>query len=221
MRDPDQQPYPPPRERPSDELVLAAIERGVCHEPRGLAAISLGTLFEHLCVARRSAAARHVRARLAVLHAAGWLSRSRRHGVYTWELSAAGRRYLARARRGGRVRALPEAPQHRAWRTARATAAQELDRFRLRLQAGLDRADALLAADPAAPSDAWFALGEELRRACWRVGSASHCLHEWAEPDDARADVDEHTEASDERLEPTARAGARARRLGRRNVRLW
>jgi hypothetical protein len=41
-------------------------------------------------------------------------------------------------------------------------------------------------------SDEWFVLGERLSAACKRVGSATHCLHEWAEPTDAVADVDEH-----------------------------
>jgi len=55
---------------------------------------------------------------------------------------------------------------------------------------------------PPAFSDQWFELAERLRSDCWMLGSASHCLHEWAEPDDRYADIDEGVP-------------------GRRNLRLW
>jgi hypothetical protein len=210
-----------PDGRPSDELLLAAVERGALHDQGARSAVTVWTIFEHLCTPRRSAAARHVRARLAILRAAGWLERSRRHGVSTWELTDAGRRYLTRVRGAGRLPELPESPQHRAWRSARTAAAQELERFRLGLRTQLEDTALLLEADPPAHSDAWFARGEELRRACWRVGSAGHCLREWSEPEDSRADVDDQGEPGDARLDPTERARSRARRLGRRNIRLW
>ncbi len=221
MSDTDLQPRSPDDRRTSDELVLAAVERGTLHRQPARTPVALWSVLEQLCVPRRSAEARHIRARMAVLHDAGGLLRSRRHGVSTWELSDAGARRLARARREGRMPALPESPQHRAWRAARTSAAQELERFRARLRAALVHAEELLVTDTVVPSDAWFELGEELAHACWRVGSASHCLYEWPEPSDARADIDDHTSAADRELDPTARARARARRRGRRNVRLW
>ena len=76
-----------------------------------------------------------------MLHAAGSLVRARRRGIATWDLSDAGRRRLARARRAGLGVALPESPQHRAWRAARTSAAQELERFRLGLRAQLEQAE--------------------------------------------------------------------------------
>jgi hypothetical protein len=117
--------------------------------------------------------------------------------------------------------ALPESPQHRAWQNARTAAAQEIGRFRESARERLERAARLLEAEPPPRSDAWLELAEELQRACRRVASATYCLYEWAEPDDDRADVDAHTDPDDDALDADERARRRARRAGRRNVRLW
>jgi transcriptional regulator with XRE-family HTH domain len=54
------------------------------------------------------------------------------------------------------------------------------------------------------------------------MGSASHCLYEWAEPnDDNEADVDDRRESGDDLLEFAERDPRRARRTGRRNIALW
>ncbi|HLH13363.1 MAG TPA: hypothetical protein VKV16_01135, partial [Solirubrobacteraceae bacterium] len=111
--------------RPTDELVLAAVERAARHDARGCPAVPVWTILEHLDVRRRSAVARHVRTRLDALAAAGLLESARRHGVATWALTAAGVRRLRLARRAGRQPVLSESPQHRAWRAARTAAAQE------------------------------------------------------------------------------------------------
>jgi hypothetical protein len=186
------------------------------------------SILEHLSVPRRSAAARHVSARLVAMQATGFVERSRRHGVPTWELTGVGERRLRKARRTSGLAALPESPQHRTWRQARTAAEQEIDRFRDALRARLREAAPLLdappssdAGDPRPSSDAWLELGEELQRACRRLASASYCLNEWAEPEDERADVDQHVEPSDEGFDAGERAHRRARRTGRRNVRLW
>ncbi len=221
MPDPDRDPHAPHAGPPSDELVLAAVERAARHRARDTPAVPVWSILEHLDVAPRSPAARHVRSRLGVLHAAGSLERSRRHGVPTWELTSAGRRRLHQARRAGAYPQLPESPQHRAWLGARTAAAQEIERFRASLRERLDEAALLLDTEEPPHSDAWFELGEALQRACGRVGSASHCLHEWVEPHDLRADIDDHLDPIDEGLDPAERARRRARRAGRRNIRLW
>ncbi|HTW41029.1 MAG TPA: hypothetical protein VMD79_01795 [Solirubrobacteraceae bacterium] len=210
-----------PPARPPDELVLAALERAARHQARETPAVPAWTLLEHLAIPRRSAAARHVSARLAAMQASGWVQRSRRHGAPTWELTAAGERQLRRARDSGALAALPESPQHRTWRIAHTAAEQEIERFRADLRRRLERAAQLLDARERPHSDSWLELGEELQHACRRLASASYCLHEWAEPDDARADIDEHIEPGDEALDAPQRAQRRARRAGRRNVRLW
>jgi hypothetical protein len=221
MSHPDPHLRAKPAELPSDELVLAAVERAARHRARDTPAVPVWAIFDHLSVPPHSAAARHVRSRLGVLYAAGWLERLRRHGVPMWALTSAGLRRLRRARRAGSVTQLPESPQHRAWRGARTAAAQELERFRASLRDRLDQATLMLDAGPPPHSDAWLELAEELQQNCKRVASASHCLHEWIEPDDAHADVDEHLEAGDEKLDPSERARRCARRSGRRNIRLW
>ncbi|MGA9874328.1 MAG: hypothetical protein WBQ21_00785, partial [Solirubrobacteraceae bacterium] len=72
-----------------------------------------------------------------------------------------------------------------------------------------------------APSDAWFALAKRLQRECWRLGSATHCMREWAEPDDAKPDVDDRSAPGDENLDPEERGSVRYLRSGRRNVWRW
>ncbi len=221
MPDPDHEPRATAPDQPSDELVLAAVERAARHQARDTPAVPVWAILEHLSVPRRSAAARHVRSRLAVLHAAGRLALSRRHGVPTWALTGSGSQRLRRARRDGGVGPLPESPQHREWRNARTAASQEIERFREGLRERLAQAVLLLDAEQPPHSDAWLELAEELQRACRRVASASHCLYEWTEPDDESADVDEHVEPDDARLDEHERARRRARRAGRRNIRLW
>ena len=204
-----------------DSLVLAAIDRAERHNPARPPGVPVWRVYDHLAIAKRSELARHVRAQLDALEAAGSIARSRRRGVQTWALTSSGRRRLTQARRAGKVPELPESPQHRAWRDARTVAAQEIDRFLQSVREGLDEAVRLLDADPAAASDAWLELGERLHRDCRRVGSATHCLHEWSEPDDARADIDDRLDPADERFDADERAKRRARRTGRRNVGHW
>ncbi|HTX12209.1 MAG TPA: helix-turn-helix transcriptional regulator [Solirubrobacteraceae bacterium] len=204
-----------------DPLVLAAIDRAERHNPARLPGVPLWGVYDHLSIAKRSGPARHVRARLDALEKTGSIVRSRRHGIPTWALTSTGRRRLTLASRSGKVPELPESPQHRAWRNAKTAAAQEIDRFLHGVREGVDEAMRLLDADPAAISDAWFELGERLKRDCWRVASATHCLREWSEPDDARADVDDHSDPADKRFDPDERLKRRARRAGRRNIGLW
>jgi hypothetical protein len=221
MPDAERHPRATPPARAPDELVLAAVERAGRHQAHGTPAVPVWAILDHLAVAPRSAPARHVRARLGAMHAAGWLERSRRHGVPTWALTASGRRRLRRAQRTGELPSLPESPQHRAWRHARTLAAHEIARFREALRERVEHAALAIDADPPLHSDAWLELAEELQRGCRRLASASHCLYEWPEPDDARADIDEHVEPADAQLDATERTSRRARRAGRRNVRLW
>jgi hypothetical protein len=203
--------------RPAPETVLAAIERARRHDPRGVSSIASWTILEHLHVPRRSAGARHVAVVLRELRTDGALTRERRAGVVTWALTETGERRLAQIVEAS----LPESPQHQAWRNARTAAGEEIARFRDGLQTTLQDAAALLDAPTPPHSDAWLALGERLRAASWRVASASHCLYEWDEPDDAHADADDRAGPDDERLDEVELARRRTLRTGRRNVRLW
>lgn len=203
-------------EQVPDELILAAAERAERHHPRPGAPATLATILEHLALARRSAAGRSVRVALERLADDGLLRRASVHGVAVWELTAQGR---ARVDRHA-LAALPDSPQLRAWRTAHTTAAQEIDRFGDEVASALSQAEALLAR-PACSSDEWFALAGHLRRVCWRMGSAVHCLREWPQPDDAVADVDRLLDGSEMAMPEDERVRLRALRAGRRNIRLW
>jgi hypothetical protein len=206
---------------PGEELLLAAVERAARHRARDTPAVPFWAILDHLAIRPRTVAARHVRSQLEILEASGCVVRSRRRGVPTWELAEPGRRRLRRARRIGEDPQLPESPQHRAWRNAHTAAVQEIERFRASLRASLEQAAQALDAQQPPHSDAWLELGETLQRACRRVASASHCLYEWDEPVDARADLDDHLEVSDEQLDQSGRARRQARRAGRRNITLW
>jgi len=219
MDEPQRQRHPASARGPSDELVLMAVRRAALHAGGAHGAAPLRAVLAHLAIPRRTAAARALGARLAELERTRELARRTAHGVPVWALTAAGERRLAAARRAGRSPALPEAPQHLAWRRARVAAGQELGRFTAQLAAALEEADALLGAlggDSAPHSDQWSALGRRLLGDCRRLGSAWHCLHEWPEPDDARADRD-----GPQPGEPCVPTALRALRAGRRNVALW
>jgi hypothetical protein len=100
-------------------------------------------------------------------------------------------------------------------------AAEEMDRFRRNLRKTLDVAARLLDAGRPVHSDAWFDLAEQLCREAWRMGSATHCLYEWAEPDDARPDIDDRRGPGNEALPEEERAQRRWRRISRRNTWMW
>jgi hypothetical protein len=202
----------------SEELVLAAVERAERHQRRaGREGVPVWTVMEHLGVARRSARARQARAALDALTDAGVLLRLRRSGAPVWKLSQAGRERLRRAE----PQQLPESPQHRAWRDARALAAQEIERFRNDLGELLLKGYFLLGSKERQHSDTLFEYAEQLHQAARRLGSATHCLYEWREPTDERADIDTLEDPGDEQLEREAGARRRARRSGRRNTDLW
>jgi hypothetical protein len=175
---------------------------------------------EHLGFVHSSWTTRRLRPQLESLTAAKLLVRSRRHGIVIWALTRNGRRRLAAAVEAGKVGELWESPQHRHWRHARAIAGERIEGFREEIRSALDEAASVLEA--ASPhSDAWFELAERLQRSSWQLGSATHCLHEWPEPDDAVADVDDHAEPGDESLSRDERAHLRHLRTGRRGTWRW
>jgi hypothetical protein len=143
----------------------------------------------HLGFAHNSWTTKQLRPQIEALRAAGRIRDVRRNGLDLLALTDAGRRALEKAQVAGAV-LLPESPQHRKWRHSRTMAGDRIDGFREALRASMAEVGALLDAEQA-PSDAWFEFGKRLSAECRRLGSATYCLYEWAEPDDARADVDE------------------------------
>lgn len=202
-----------------DELILAAMDRAARHRPREGAVIK-SSIYLHLAIPSRSGPARHVHRRLQALEGAGLVERSRRHSLEVWSLTSAGRRRLQRAQRAGEIE-LPESPQHEAWRSSRILAEQEIDRCRRELRRGLADALRVLDADPPARSDAFFELAEQLERGCRRVATATYCLYEWPEPDDATPDVHDNLEPNERSLPRSEQARLRSKRVGRRGIRQW
>lgn len=173
----------------ADVLILAAIERAVCH---GTEQAWVAVIGEHLGFHRAAHNTRRLRKQLEHLRVKhGWAESRERHGREYWRLTAAGKRQLARARRKDDAGELPEAPQHRTWRLARAAAGERIDGIRELVYSAVEDADEVMVAPQGAHSSAvWFELAERLRAAFWLAGSATYCLEEWAEPDDARLDND-------------------------------
>lgn len=171
----------------SDAQILAAIHRAEVHDEHDDA--SRADIAAHLGFAHNSWTTKQLRPQLDALKAAGRIRDVRRNGLDLLALTAAGRSALATERRTGAV-ILPESPQHRKWRHSRAMANDRIEGFHEALRASMAEVDAMLDSQQA-PSDAWFEFGKRLNAECKRLGSATYCLFEWAEPDDARADVDE------------------------------
>jgi transcriptional regulator with XRE-family HTH domain len=181
-----------------DALILAAIRRAEHHRGRSDRGVLYANVVDHLGLPMGSATGRRLRPRLHDLVADELVEQFRRRGRELLTLTPKGTRKL---RAAGAV-ALSESPQHRRWREGRGAALERVSGFRSDVGAVLVEGAALLA-DESAPSDAWYALAERVEKACRRVGSATHCMREWPEPDDAKPEV-----ASDEHR-------------GRRNYRLW
>jgi hypothetical protein len=172
----------------SDVVVLAAIERAECHTQAS--EVLWRVIPRYLGFAHNGATTLRLRPQVEALTKAGLLKRSRVRSKDAWGLTSEGRERLAGARRGGEAVELPESPQHEVWRDAHEKAAERIDFFREQTRRSLKEAGGLLD-DEQASSDAWFVLAECLKQKCSQLGAATHCLHEWGEPDDAQADVDD------------------------------
>ena len=197
-----------------DELVLAAVERAQRHRASSAPGVPIWQVKEHLGLPKRSP---RLRPALAALVQAGALKQARRHGIEMWTLTRKGRCRLL-AVRGFE---LPESPQHRVWREARGLAQQEIERLRNNMGERVTETFFLLGDEPPVHSDVWFEQAERLRHAAWVLGSATHCLREWAEPADDRPDTDQRIASGDTQLEEDERARLMSRRTGRRNTTRW
>ncbi len=123
------------------------------------------------------------------LVAAGAIRVFRHTRNQVWGLTNEGRRQLTQARQKRRVPQLPEAPQHQAWRLARELAGDRIAPVRLALRDALAETE-LLPKNKDSVAEVWFAQANSLKMLCAELGWATHCLEEWAEPDDARLDSD-------------------------------
>ena len=174
---------------PPEIIILAAVERAARHEQSDEVATTC--VAEHLGFEPTKKAIRLLHSRLDRLRDEGSLTRVARDGADAWLLTSEGRAELEEGYEAEEGGELPEAPQHRAWREARVAAAVRLEGFKDEIGTMLEEATELLAQARPARSSEWIAVSQRLSSAAWRVGSATHCLYEWIEPDDDFPDVDE------------------------------
>lgn len=171
-----------------DEMVLAAIDRAVRH---GAEDAWIATVCEHLGFQRTRHNTRRLRQQLEQLRVGnGWADSQERHGREYWRLTREGAQHLELSRATGLVPELPESPQHRTWRKARAAATERIETFKELLWSATEEAVRLEGVADPPPSAWWFELSERLGAAVWLVGSALYCRDEWPEPSDEGADID-------------------------------
>jgi ribosome-binding protein aMBF1 (putative translation factor) len=215
----------------TDVYVLVAVERAMRHRPPGLpAGVTSTDVYKHAGVRVNSREGRLVYRQLVALDGS-LLARRRRGGLTVWELTGAGRERVERLRSEGQLPVLPESPQHRRWRLARALARDRMQEFWLAVHELIEEAGELLDVPlpgPPSPdassgpsSDVWFELAERFQHACKHLASACYCVWEWREPSDTTPDVDTGREASDDACDALERGHRRARRGGRRNPLTW
>lgn len=165
--------------------VLAAVARAECHQGES---VPWWLIVEHLGLKSSAATTRRLRPQLHALMETGALRCSRLRGRDVWELTTRGRRRLANAKRRGGPLTLPESPQHREWRIARARAAEEITTLRDQFADVVDHARALLASEEAT-ARVWAGLAGCLHTRCAQLAAATYSLYEWPEPEDVRADL--------------------------------
>ena len=179
-----------PEALPQDELVLAAIDRAARHRHPDLRpGIPIAILKEHAGLSWGGWSTLQLRPQLERLEAAGLVRLFKSSSRVVWSLTDTGQQRLDDVRAAGKLDPLPEAPQHRRWRQAREAAHTEIDQLHTDLGVLLDEAAQLHQATSQPSSGAWLDLAGRLGNACKWLGSATYCLHEWPEPDDATADV--------------------------------
>ncbi len=171
----------------SDAVVLAAIDRAERHRRGTGEGVMESNLTEHLGFVRGPWTARGLRPQLDALIDAGALERVKRQGMVRLVLTEKGRTQAAQARR---TVALPESPQHRLWRQTGRIAVERIDGLREDARRAVQDAGRLLDTEEA-DSETLFLLAVRLRETVQYLGCATYCAREWAEPDDARADIED------------------------------
>lgn len=174
----------------SDGLILEAVDRALHHEQDE--GVLTSTLAEHLGFVPEPETNRLLVTRLESLRRAGPLTSTERRGEPFWGLTDVGRERLEAGRESGEVDDLPESPQHRSWRHARVKAAVRIEGFRQDLNDAVAEVNRLLDQFRPVMAREWFEASERIGLASWRLASATYCLTEWPEPEDAFPDVDEN-----------------------------
>ncbi len=203
----------------SDGLVLAAIDRAERHGEQEGESARIRVIADHLGFLHGHGTTRGLRPNIDALIEAGDLLPLRAGANARWVVTDGGRRRVARELQAGEI-VLPEAPQHRVWRHARENATRRIGGFREQFRQALDDAESVRKAEQV-DSDAWFGLAQRLLQICWQLGSATYCLNEWREPQDACVDIDDYHTPGDDALDPEELYRRQKTRVGRRQTRDW
>jgi hypothetical protein len=187
-------------------LLLAAVDRAALHG-EGRSVRRVGTragakerigvpiffVARHLGYPPGTRIRRQLRKRLEEATENGWLECLDSSDPTVWALTPKGRQALARhqGRVSAATRALPESPQHEAWREARRVAEVQIAELRDRLRSALEESS-VAAGKESTESAVWLRLADASR--C--LGGATYCLFEWLEPDDAKGDAVQLPEVS-------------------------
>jgi hypothetical protein len=169
----------------------------ICH---GAEDAWTATVGEHLGYRHTRHNTRRLRQQLERLRVGyGWAASEERLGREYWRLTPDGQRHLALTRAEGLLGELPESPQHRTWRKARATAAERIEDFKALLWRATEEATTFEGVAEPPPSSWWFDLFERPGR-CLLAGRLGPLLPRRV----ARAQRRLHRHRS--RSRPTARA---------------
>jgi len=121
----------PRQGEPSDDLILAALERAELHDGRpDDPAVLYAAVVDHLGLKMGSSTGYWFRPRFRALEDVGLVTSAKRNGLIVHALTGAARQRLRSARAADRLGELPESPQHRRWREARAEAAERIGEYR-------------------------------------------------------------------------------------------
>ena len=192
-----------------DLIVLSAIERADLHDRRVDAAwgVYRSDVVRHLGLEWHSGTARSLLEQLKSLEADRHVEVGTKIGERSMvRLTRRGLNHLQRARREqipeALPNALPESPQHRAWREAHEAASEGFDCFLVSATACVQEAETVLMRPDGGSSEELMRLGDRLHREFWRLASATYCVGEWAEPHDRHRDSESFEDRSSIWLRP-------------------
>jgi hypothetical protein len=169
-----------------DALILSVLARAELHDGRDEPGIHYSFVVDHLGLVMGPSTGHKLRPRFRAMEAASLITGFKRHGSVVYKANSEGKSH---AQGCGRCRVAGVAAAPRLARGPRRR--REAHPGLLRRAGRAPREGTALLADDATDSEAWFAFGERLGKAYKRLGSATYCLREWAEPSDDTADIDD------------------------------
>jgi DNA-binding PadR family transcriptional regulator len=178
-------------------MLLAAIERAERQVvlPGERKGARRNEVVAHLGLDWHSGNARRLKGQLEALEAEGCVEIQRKiphRSIVALTRRGHDRLQLARRQKApeAMAEALPESPQHRRWREARAVAEESEDEIRSLATDAVHDAQTALLKPEADGAEELMAIGDRLHRVFWRFASVVYVRQEWAEPDERSRDKD-------------------------------